>query len=148
MILIDTNIISELMKPAPDTNVIQWIDRQDIAKLFVSTITIAEISYGLNVLPEGNRRLNLEHAFNKAILEAFDNRILAFDESAAHNYGKIMSYRKKLGQPLGIPDGQIAAIASTQKAALATRNVRDFINCGLKLINPFENDKRQTTKGT
>lgn len=138
MILIDTNIISELMKPVPDAIVIEWIDRQEISQLFISTITIAEISYGLNVLPEGNRRNDLERSFNNAILEAFENRILAFDESAAYNYGKIMSYRKKLGQPMGVPDGQIAAIASTHNAAVATRNVRDFINCGLELINPFD----------
>src|SRR5438132_650624 len=138
MILIDTNIISEMMKPVPDAIVMEWIDRQEIIQLFVSTITIAEISYGLNVLPEGNRRRDLEHAFNKAILEAFENRILVFDESAAYNYGKIMSYRKKLGQPMGVPDGQIAAIATVHNATVATRNVRDFTNCGLQLINPFD----------
>lgn len=138
MILIDTNIISEMMKPVPDTIVMAWIDPQEIAQLFVSTITMAEISYGLNVLPEGHRRHDLEHAFNKAILEAFENRILTFDELAAYNYGKIMSYRKKLGQPMGVPDGQIAAIARTHNAIVATRNIRDFTNCGLQLINPFD----------
>jgi hypothetical protein len=138
MILLDTNIISEMMKPIPDPNVIQWIDRQEVTQLFVSTITIAEISYGLNVLPEGNRKALLEKAFNKALLEAFTTRILAFDESAAHCYGKIMGHRKNLGQPLGVPDGQIAAIAFSHGAAIATRNIRDFKNCDLHLINPFE----------
>lgn len=138
MILLDTNIISEMMKPIPNTFVKEWINRQEITQLFVSTFTIAEISYGLNALPEGHRRQDLEQAFNKAIQEAFENRILTFNESAAHHYGKIMSDRKKLGQPLGVPDGQIAAIAIAHQAAVATRNIRDFFNCGLQLINPFD----------
>ena len=138
MILIDTNIISEMMKPAPNANVLDWIDQQEVAKLFISTITLAEISYGLNVLPTGKRRESLEFAFNKAILEAFTGRILSFEESAAYHYGKIMGHRKKLGKPLGVPDGQIAAIALVNNAVLATRNTRDFLRCGIKLINPFE----------
>lgn len=138
MILVDTNVISEMMKPTPDLYVLKWIDQQEITQLFISTVTIAEISYGLNVLPEGKRRESLELAFNKAVLEAFTGRILSFDESAACQYGKVMGYRKRLGQPLGIPDGQIAAIAIAHNAIIATRNVRDFIHCNLQLINPFE----------
>lgn len=138
MILIDTNIISEMMKPSPDANVLNWIDGQEVAKLFISTVTLAEISYGLNVLPSGKRRESLEFAFDSAILKAFTGRILPFDESAAHHYGKIMGYRKKLGKPLGVPDGQIAAIALVNNAVLATRNIKDFLRCGIKVINPFE----------
>lgn len=126
------------MKPNPNANVLDWIDRQEVLKLFISTITLAEISYGLSVLPTGKRRKSLELAFNKAILEAFASRILSFEESAAYQYGKIMGHRKKLGKPLGIPDGQIAAIAAVNNAVLATRNTRDFLQCGIKLINPFE----------
>jgi predicted nucleic acid-binding protein len=137
MILLDTNIISEMMKPVPNVIVMSWIGRQDILQMFISTITIAEISYGLNVLPQGIRN-GLEEAFNKAIAEAFTGRLLVFDESAAHHYGKIMSYRKELGKPLGVPDGQIAAIARAHGAAMATRNLRDFMDCGLQLINPFK----------
>lgn len=140
MILLDTNIISEMMKPIPDSNVLRWMDRQEVTQLFICTITIAEISYGLNVLPEGNRRSLLEKAFNKAILEAFTTRILTFDDSAAHYYGKIMGHRKILGQPLGVPDGQIAAIARSHGAVMATRNIKDFKNCELQLINPFEDN--------
>jgi toxin FitB len=137
MILFDTNIISEMMKPSPSSEVINWLDQQETTKLFISTISIAEISFGLNALPEGNRRVQLEQAFNKAIIESFKYRILSFDESAAHVYGKIMSKRKGLGRPLGILDGQIAAIAYTQGLIIATRNVNDFTGCGLDIINPF-----------
>jgi len=138
MILLDTNIISEMMKNYPSPGVIAWLDQQDVTQLFVTTITIAEISYGINALPEGNRRRILEEAFDRAINDAFKHRLLSFDETAAHVYGKIMSKRKALGKPLNILDGQIASITLAHKASLATRNVSDFIDCGLNLINPFK----------
>lgn len=137
MIILDTNIISELMKPIPDKLVINWMDNQKSSHLFITTITIAEISYGLHALPEGKRRNFLINSFDKAIMTAFIGRILTFDELSAHQYGKIMSARKELGQPLGVPDGQIASIASRHGAMIATRNIRDFLNCGLQVINPF-----------
>lgn len=138
MILLDTNIISEMMKPSPSEKVVYWIDQLDSARLFISTITIAEISYGVNALPNGDRRDLLEDAFSKAIMDAFKHRILSFDESAAHQYGKIMALRKERGRPLSVLDGQIAAIASVNAFVIATRNVSDFIHCGVELINPFE----------
>lgn len=138
MILFDTNVISEMMKPIPNENVVKWINKQEVMQLFISTITIAEISYGLNVLPEGRRRSALEKSFQKAMLEAFFGRILSFDETAAYFYGNLMGHRKELGYPLGVPDGQIAAIARAHGATVATRNIRGFDHCGLQLINPFE----------
>lgn len=137
MILLDTNIISEMMKQSPTPKVIAWMNAQEIMQLVVSTVTIAEIAYGLNALPQGNRRRSLETAFNQAICEAFQHRILAFDEPAAYLYGKIMGKRKLLGRPMSVPDGQIAAIALANSAAVATRNTGDFIECELNLINPF-----------
>lgn len=137
MILLDTNIISEMMKPSPNAKVIFWLDQQEIMQLFISTITIAEISYGINVLPLGNKRGILEEAFNKVLKEAFEYRILSFDDIAAHIYGKVMGKKKELGKPMGIADGQIAAIARAHGASLATRNIADFSDCGLNLINPF-----------
>jgi len=137
MILLDTNIISELMKPLPSSQVITWLDQQNTTSLFITTITIAEIAYGIHVLPQSNRRSFLEDAFNKAINESFKHRILIFDAIAAHIYGKIMSHRKQLGRPLSVLDGQIAAIASANQATLATRNSHDFIECNIDLINPF-----------
>lgn len=138
MILLDTNIISELMKTLPSQSVLSWLDEQEASQVVVTTISVAEIAYGIYVLPDGKRREALEIAFNKTIKEAFKHRVFSFDETAAHLYGKIMSHRKKLGRPLSILDGQIAAIAAAQNAILATRNIKDFLDCELKLINPFE----------
>ena len=125
------------MKPTPNGKVISWLDQQESTQLFITTITIAEISYGLHILSVGRRRNFLENAFNKAIIEAFKYRILTFDEQAADWYGKIMGYRKKIGRSLPILDGQIAAIARTHRATLVTRNVRDFTDCHIDLVNPF-----------
>ena len=137
MILIDTNIISELMKPNPFEKVIHWLDEQDNMQLFISAVTIAEINYGLSILPEGGRRKTLEQAFKYALEEAFNSRILSFDADAAYHYGEILGHQKLLGKPMGVPDGQIAAIARLHHASLATRNIRDFADCGLVLIDPF-----------
>ena len=137
MILVDTNIISEMMKPEPAVKVINWIDQQEVIQLYISTVSIAEISYGINALPDGNRRILLEDSFNKVLRDAFEYRIISFDEVAAHFYGKIMGRRKVIGKPLSILDGQIAAIARANNLAVATRNIRDFSDCGLDLINPF-----------
>lgn len=138
MIILDTNIISEMMKAHPEARVIQWMDQQKSTQLFISTITVAEITYGLCALPDGKRRTQLERAFNKTIQLAFAGRFLSFDFTAAGWYGKIMAARKISGRPLSVPDGQIAAIACAQGFALATRNGRDFIDCGLEIINPFD----------
>src|SRR5579862_566562 len=137
MIILDTNVISELMKVSPSEEVLEWIDQQEVTQLFVTTITIAEISYGIHALPKGKKRQLIETAFHNAIKDAFNHRLLEFTEHAAYIYGKIMGERKKLGRPLSILDGQIAAIALIEKACLATRNVRDFENCGLTVMNPF-----------
>lgn len=138
MIILDTNVICELMKPSPMPNVVSWIDNQDATELFISAITIAEISYGITVLPDGNRKRTLEESFNKTLNDAFKHRILSFDESAAHSYGKIMGHRKLIGRPLSIPDGQIAAIAIMHNFSIATRNIRDFSDCEIEIVNPFD----------
>ena len=138
MIFLDTNVISEMMKKLPDAKVMAWVDQHKAAELFITTITIAEIEYGINILPEGNHKYSIETSFNKTVKDAFKHRIFSFDEPAAHLYGSIMSNRKKIGRPLSVLDGQIAAIALAHGAAIATRNIRDFVDCHLTLINPFE----------
>ncbi len=138
MIVLDTNVISEMMKPKPSEAVLNWIDEQKVAQLFITTITIAEISYGLHALPDGHRRKSLETSFHQAIMESFQHRIIAFEESYAFIYGEIMGHRRKIGNPLSVPDGQIGAITLSQGFSLATRNIRDFSNCNIDLINPFE----------
>lgn len=137
MIVVDTNVVSELMRQAPESQVLEWFECQITSHLFVTTITIAEISYGLHALPQGKRRMQLEKAFSLAISESFMNRILSFDAPAAYIYGKIMSTRKARGQPMSIADGQIAAITLACEAMLATRNTADFKHCGVECINPF-----------
>ena len=138
MIILDTNIISELMKTSPNQHVIAWLDQQDPMTLFTTSISIAEIIYGLDVLPTGKRRDYLEVAFNQVLIDAFKHRILMFDEHAAHVYGKLMGRRKITGRPLSVLDGQIAAIAKTNQMSLATRNTRDFFDCELNVIDPFD----------
>lgn len=138
MILLDTNVVSEVMKAQPSKIVVAWLNGQDSQNLCVSAITIGEIAYGLRILPDGNRRSALRERFELFIALAFDQRVLAYDEAAARIYGELMGDRKELGRPISVPDGQIAAIARRNHFAVATRNVLDFENCGIEVINPFE----------
>lgn len=137
MILLDTNVISEVMKAQPAAAVVAWLNHQDSEKLYVSTVTIGEIAYGLRILPAGKRRSGLRERFERFIARAFEHRVLGYDEPAARTYGALMGERKELGRPMSVPDGQIAAIARHNHLALATRNVADFENCGIEVINPF-----------
>lgn len=138
MILIDTNVVSEVMKAAPASVVVNWLNEQASSTLFISSITIGEIEYGLRILPDGKRRTQLRERFERFIAQAFTMRILPYDETAALEYGDIMGLRREMRRPLSVPDGQIAAIARSGGYALATRNVKDFEDCGFELINPFE----------
>lgn len=138
MILLDTNIVAEMMKAEPAPAVVAWLNSQEASSLFLSTVTIGEITFGLRVLPRGRRRRHLEEGFERVLAEAFLGRVLPFDEEAAHRYGEIMSRRRQIGRPLSILDGQIASIARANGCAVATRNVRDFVDCGVEVINPFE----------
>lgn len=137
MILIDTNVISEIMRPAPDGVVVDWFNNQDSGALYVSSVTIGEIEYGLRILPDGRKRDVLRDRFAGFMAQAFATRIVPYDETAARAYGDLMGARREIGRPLNAPDGQIAAIARTQGYALATRNIRDFRECGIELMNPF-----------
>jgi predicted nucleic acid-binding protein len=138
MILLDTNVISAVMMPAPPGPIIRWLNEQETTGLYLSAITLAEIGYGLRVLPDGKLRRDLEDRFARFIAEGFEQRILRFDEAAALIYSEIMAHRKGLGRPLGVLDGQIASIARTHHPAVATRNTRDFDECGLELVNLFD----------
>jgi len=137
LILLDTNIISEVMRPAPDPRVICWLNEADVGILHVSTISIAEILYGLDLLPAGRRRVGMKEQVEAFLLKGFSQRIMSFDEGAARHYGPLMADRRRAGRPMAAPDGQIAAIARSRAMALATRNIRDFEACGLALINPW-----------
>jgi toxin FitB len=137
MIVLDTNVVSEMMRATPAPNVVAWLNGQDASLLFLTAVTVGEIRYGLRVLPQGKRRRSLEEGFERILAEAFPGRILVFDEAAAHRYGEIMGRRQEIGRPLAILDGQIASIAWSNGCSVATRNVQDFLDCGVEVINPF-----------
>jgi len=138
VIVLDTNIISEVMRPQPNPAVLAWLNRQDSTHLFITSVSIAEIGYGLRVLADGQRRRTLLSRFEQFIAQGFEYRILGFDKPAAEAYAEIMGYRKEMGCPMSFPDGQIAAITRINHFKLATRNIKDFERCGIDLINPFE----------
>lgn len=137
MILLDTNVISELMRAEPSRAVLGWFGRHDAADLFISAITEAELRAGVAYLPEGQRRDRLQLAVDAMIDQDFQGRILPFDTSAARPYAEIAAQRRAAGRPIAEADCQIAAIARATKSPLATRNVKDFDGCGLRVINPW-----------
>jgi predicted nucleic acid-binding protein len=135
MIFLDTNVVSEIMRPMPDTTVLTWLKRNE-DQLALSTIAIAEISFGIESIRPEERSHRLEKTF-KALRGRLNDRIYDFDEISALAYGDFCGRRKREGEAVAIADGMIAAIALRHKAQLATRNTRHFINSGLKLINPW-----------
>ncbi len=135
MIVVGTNVISEIMRPQPLPTVLDWLNTQDSNLLFITTITLAEIGYGLRILPDGLRRRQLQTRFEQFIAQAFEERVLDFTPPAAHAYAEIMGHRKEMGRAM--PDGQITGIALAHGFAVATGNTKNFEDCGIKLINPF-----------
>ena len=136
MILLDTNVISEAMKPAPERAVRDWLDAQAAETLFLSSVTIAELSFGIAALPKGRRKDNLIAAL-EGLLALFAARILPFDTAAAQRYGELAAKARIAGRGFPTPDGYIAAIAATQGFVVATRDASAFAAAGLKVINPW-----------
>lgn len=137
MIVLDTNVISELMRREPDATVMAWIGEQPIAGVFTTTLTQAEIFYGLALLPEGRRRDDLLAAARPMFEVDLAGRVLSFDTDAAGVYPEIAAGRKLAGRPISQIDAQIAAIVRSRGARLATRNVADFADCGITVVNPW-----------
>lgn len=138
MIILDTNVLSELMRPAPAPPVLHWIMARPATSLFVTTLTEAEILYGLRLLADGRRRSGLEAAAAALFTIDFAGRVLPFDSAAAQSYAPIAAGRKEAGRPVAQIDAQIAAIAHSRDAAVATRNVTDFEGCAIQVVNPWE----------
>jgi hypothetical protein len=138
LILLDTNILSELMRPIIDPAVNEWINRFTDNDLFISSITRAEIERGLNLLPTGRKRNAYRTCADKTFLQ-FKGRCLPFEESAAIRFGTLQAARQRAGRPISTEDAQIASIALVHGMSIATRNTRDFQSIeGLKLINPWD----------
>lgn len=138
MILLDTNVVSEIMRPAPESRLVAWLDAQPTGTLHVCAITRAEIELGIAQLPEGRRKRGLSDQAAAMFAEDFAGRCLPFDDLAARYYARIVIERRRAGRPIAVEDAQIAAIAVARGMALATRNVPDFQGVrGLTLINPW-----------
>lgn len=136
MIVVDTNVTSELMRPSPAPTVTAWVRAHSSAELYATSITLAEIGYGVERLPNGRRKELLKITADE-VFSAFAEHVLAFDATAAAEYGGIVSRRERAGTPIDGFDAQIAAICRTHGAALATRNVKDFQDTGIALIDPW-----------
>ncbi len=137
MIIIDTNVLSEGLKPEPSDRVLRWLAAQEPSTVYTTTITQAELFYGIEALPPGKRRVRLLAAIDKILAEEFDGRILHFDEDAARAFSKIVATREAAGRPIAQFDAMIAAIAQCHRAAVATRNTADFDGCGIQVIDPW-----------
>ncbi len=137
MILLDTNVVSEIIRPEPSPAVLQWMSDQQGLELFITAVTKAEILYGVEILAKGKRRKLLESTLEGMFDVDFGGRILAFDSACAGVFAEIAAARKRMGRPISVFDAQIAAIARVHRAKLATRNVSDFEHCQLSIINPW-----------
>lgn len=137
MIVIDTNVLSEVMRSTPDEAVVSWLSRQSPDQLYTTSISKAEILFGIAAMPLGRRRTALAHAAYGMFSEDWAGRILPFDEMAAQHYAEIAADRRRSGRRMEILDAQIAAIARAVGAMVATRNIRDFQSCGLAVANPW-----------
>ena len=137
MVLLDTNVISELMRAEPAQTVLDWFGQHDAVDLVISAVTEAELRTGVAILPEGQRRDRLQLALDAMIDLDFQGRVLPFDSLAAKAYAEIAAQRRAAGRPIAEADCQITAIARATDVPIATRNVKDFDGCGVRVINPW-----------
>lgn len=138
MIILDTNVVSEFLRPSPDAKVVTWLDAQSVDDLFLTSVTEAELRWGVATLPNGKRKTALVDTINAMLREDFAGRVLPFDSRAAIEYAAVMAARRAIGKPISQFDAQIAAIARACGAtALSTRNVTAFASVGLQVIDPW-----------
>lgn len=138
MILLDTNVISEPWKPAPDVRVLAWIDAQAIDTLYVAAITVAELRFGIAAMPAGKRRDTLDRRLEQEVLPLFEGRILSFGLDASKAYADLMVSARDAGRAIGKADGYIAATAAAKNLMVATRDTSPFDAAGLTVVNPWE----------
>ena len=137
MIILDTNVVSEPMKPKGNNAVQEWLDDQVSETLYLTTISLSELMVGIEILPEGRRKQGLITALNRLLTGLFEKRILAFDHPAALKYPRLFARSRAAGQPISGADCQIAAIAAAHGFKVATRDTQPFTNVGIPVINPW-----------
>ena len=137
MIILDTNVLSALMKPVPDASVVKWLDNQPGESIWITSITLFETRFGLALLPKGRRKTSLETAFARLLEEDLQNRVLEFDSVAAVEAAELAATRQRAGRSVDIRDTQIAGIALARRATLATRNIKHFADLAVPVIDPW-----------
>jgi predicted nucleic acid-binding protein len=138
VIVLDTNVISELSRRVPDPGVLSWLDSLAVSDVATTAITAAELRYGVARLPDGHRKRELTVMVEGVLTEDFHGRVLPFDERSSVQYADIVTGRERIGRPIGVADAQIAAVCRDLNAILATRNTAEFEEMGIELINPWE----------
>lgn len=138
MILVDTNVLSELWRVAPDSGVLSWVDAQAVETLYLSAITVAELRFGVASMPDGRRRSIYQGRLEREVLPAFTGRVLPFDLDASQAYATLMAQARREGRAISTAGGYIAATAASRALMVATRDVAPFQAAGLKVINPWE----------
>jgi predicted nucleic acid-binding protein len=138
MIILDTNVLSALMRRDPDPPVVQWLDLQAPQSIWITSISLFESRLGLALVPDGRRRRALEAAFSRLLDDDLENRVLPFDSEAALQAALLAAARQRVGRPVDIRDTQIAGIAQARRATLATRNVRHFEGLSVPVVNPWD----------
>lgn len=137
MFVLDTNVVSELMRPKPEPSVEEWVGQRPATRLFFTAVGEAELRYGVAIMPKGTRREALASEVDAMLRDDLQGRVLPFDSRAARVYAETAARRRALGRPASHSDCQIAAIARCRNAAVATRNVRDFEGMGVEVVNPW-----------
>jgi predicted nucleic acid-binding protein len=137
MIVLDTHVLSAVMRAEPDRAVVRWLDGLAPESIWTTSITLFEVQFGIYVLPDGERKIALQNAFHQAVYVDMQGRILDFDATAASAAGAIAARQRALGRPVDMRDAQIAGIIAARRATLATRNVRHFADTGLALVDPW-----------
>lgn len=138
MILLDTNVVSEPLRPAPNARVIEWIDAQPLETLYLSAMTVAELCAGVALMPAGRRRAKLHDYIERDLLPAFAGRMLPFDMACTNAYAQVVATARRAGSRIATADALIAAVAATNRFIVATRDVGPFQAAGLTVINPWE----------
>jgi toxin FitB len=148
MLVLDTNVLSELLRPKPSPQILAWFERQSREEIFTTTVSRAEILYGIQLLPKSRKRQRLLGAAQEIFDRDLEDHVLSFDGAAADHYADIAVRRRKAGKPISQFDAIIASITASHRATLATRNFRDFEGCGIKIENPWADERGGSGPGS